>query len=204
MSHVEPTFPPLLTLVASVLALCAAPMLHRVARWSPPAMRALGIGIAAATVLLVVVEILPECALEIGNVAFVAALAGLALSIAVERRVARTAARVTPWLVALALGAHALTDGLAIAGGDDHHGHAMGLAVVMHRLPVGLALWWMLRPRSRGVAVAALAIVGLGTVLGYGLGEAIAPVVDTAVVWLFQAFVAGVLLHVVLHVRGRR
>jgi hypothetical protein len=204
MSHVEPTIPPLLTLFASVAVLGAAPMLYRAARWSPLALRALGIGVAAATVLLVVVEILPECAEEIGSLAFVAALGGLAISIAVERRLHRTAVRVTPWLVAVALGAHALTDGLAIAGADHHHDHAMGLAVVMHRLPVGLALWWMLRPRGRALAVAALGVVAMGTVIGWGLGGSIASVVDTAIVWFFQAFVAGVLLHVVFHARGVR
>ncbi len=204
MPHHDPTLPPLLTLVASIAVLAAAPLLHRAARWSPIAMRALGLGVAAATVLLVVVEILPECAHEIGVSAYAAAVVGLLGSIAFERRLAIAAHRIAPWLVAVALGVHALTDGLAIAGGAHEHGHALGAAVVMHRLPVGLALWFLLRPRGRAVAVAALAIEGGGTIVGYALGGAIAPLVDAAIVWAFQAFAAGVLLHVVMHVRGGR
>jgi zinc transporter ZupT len=204
MSHHDPTLPPLVTLVASIVVLAAAPLLHRAARWSPIAMRSLGLGVAAATVLLVVVEILPECAHEIGISAYAIAIVGLFGSIAFERRVSTAAHRLAPWLVALALGIHAITDGLAIAGDGHEHGHALGLAVVMHRLPVGLALWFLLRPRGRAVAVAALAIEGGGTIVGYALGGSIAPLVDAAAAWAFQAFVAGVLLHVVMHVRGGR
>lgn len=191
-----------MTLTASVLVLAAAPILYRAARWSPLARRSLGLGVAATTVLLVVVEILPECVEEVGVAAIVAALLGLVVSVAVEHRVSM---RVTPWVCALALLVHALTDGLAIVGGGHHdHGDAMGLAVVMHRLPVGLALWWMLRPHGRGLAIAALAIEGGGTIVGYALGGSLAHVLDAGALWLFQSFAAGVLLHVVFHARGVR
>ena len=41
------------------------------------------------------------------------------------------------------LALHGMLDGVALANA---HGHATPLAVVLHRLPEGLTLWWLLRP----------------------------------------------------------
>jgi hypothetical protein len=73
------------------------------------------------------------------------------------------------------------------------------LAVVLHRLPEGAALWWLMRPLGERGARVALALVAAATTLGFLLGGAAAPDLGTAGAALFQAFVAGVMLHVLGH-----
>ena len=110
--------------------------------------------------------------------------------------------RVVALLLALAaIGLHACLDGMALsgrAGGGDWH--AAGL---LHRLPLGLALWFLLRPLyGLAPALAALgraAAATTGAFLGLVPDGAAAP---GGLGWgLFQALTAGALLHVVLRRR---
>jgi hypothetical protein len=78
------------------------------------------------------------------------------------------------------------------------------LAVVLHRVVEGLVVWWILRP-SHGVkaAVAGVAAVILVTVLGFALGrELLGGETGGGAVEIYEALVAGSLLHVILH-QGR-
>ena len=93
------------------------------------------------------------------------------------------------------LALHALLEGAALAPA----GAGFAAAVILHRVPVGLAVWWMLRPRhgfrggTLGIGVLCAATVA-GYALGAGLGDGHGTGVD-----LYQAFVGGSLLHVVFH-----
>ena len=52
-------------------------------------------------------------------------------------------------LALLAIALHALLDGVAIASdeaGAAHGSSELALAVVLHRVPVGLGIWWLVRP----------------------------------------------------------
>ena len=91
------------------------------------------------------------------------------------------------------LGLHAFLEGAALTP----EGTSVTAAVVLHRMPVGLVIWWMLRPRH-GFAAGALGIAGIGvaTVAGYAAG---AELLHGSGVELYQAFVGGSLLHVVFH-----
>lgn len=125
-----------------------------------------------------------------GRVLLVLALAGLALHAALD---------------GAALLAHDLQDAAALA---DHAGHAaaragaevptLALGVILHRLPLGLAVWWAVgQGPHRRRAVALLSLVGVATVLGFVAGQqglAHLPLRGLAV---FQALVAGALIHVV-------
>jgi|HubBroStandDraft_6_1064221.scaffolds.fasta_scaffold46148_1 zinc transporter ZupT len=100
--------------------------------------------------------------------------------------------------VVISFGVHAFFDGAALV---QHTGQAQDLfvatAVVLHRLPDGLAIWSLVSA-GRGKRTAAWVLAALAgfTVLGFGLGG---QVVGGAWVALLQAFVAGSVLHVVLH-----
>ena len=137
-------------------------------------------------------------------------------------------------LGALGLAVHAAMDGIALLpdehlhldvrdlGGhgrnelhDHDHGHEHGLAgllsnhlalgVILHRIPVGMAIWWTLRPQiGNAMAVAALALIAASTTVAYLFGDAILQVMQTNSVACFQAFVAGTLLHVIVFSTVRR
>ena len=93
------------------------------------------------------------------------------------------------------LALHALLEGAALAPG----GAGVAAAVILHRVPEGLAIWWMLRPRHGfGGAALGIGLVAAATVAGYALGAGVHDGHGGAAD-LYQAFVGGSLLHVVFH-----
>ncbi|HJL46719.1 MAG TPA: hypothetical protein RMG45_12805 [Polyangiaceae bacterium LLY-WYZ-15_(1-7)] len=150
-------------LAASLLALAAGPLLHAALRRTPGGRRILQWAVLGAVAFLVLGHVLPECLEACGAIALVVAAVGFALPAAAERVVEARWARSSVWLgvAVLGLAAHALIDGVALglgeAGGHGHeshghHEHAMGLAVVLHRLPVAAGLWGLLAKRSVAAA----------------------------------------------------
>ena len=89
---------------------------------------------------------------------------------------------------------HAFLEGAALVSND----MGFAYAVILHRIPVGLMIWWILRPRHgfRGAAVG-IGTILVATVAGYVIGARV--FADGAGVDLYQAFVAGMLLHAVFH-----
>lgn len=100
------------------------------------------------------------------------------------------------------LAVHAGLDGAALAtaaiSGTDT---PLALAVVLHRLPVGIAVWWLAsRVAGRRAGVGALLALIVATVLGYELGAEVTHLHDTpGLVTLYQALVGGALVHVAVH-----
>jgi hypothetical protein len=98
---------------------------------------------------------------------------------------------------------HTLLEGAALAPGEDGVPVTFALAVILHQMPVGLVLWWLLRPRY-GFAAAACGVgsIVVGTLIGYALGVEVLGAVHGEGAELYQALVAGSLMHVVFH-QGR-
>lgn len=107
-------------------------------------------------------------------------------------------------LIILGLAIHQLLDGAALAHTREE-GHlepltTLGLAIILHQVPKGFLLWEIAR-KAGGVSAAAVVIIGLlaTTALGFVLGDSILRVAEAETVSAFQSFVAGGLLHVVVH-----
>jgi membrane protease YdiL (CAAX protease family) len=98
-------------------------------------------------------------------------------------------------IAALGLIVHAIIDGIALLpaqGGDLAH------AVILHRLPVGMAIWWSLRPNlGLPVAIAAFATISVATAASYILGGPMVELAEARSIAYVQAFVSGSLIHVV-------
>ncbi len=189
----------MLLLLLSLAALALGPIVYALAARRPAGLAALDSFIFVVLSGLVLLHLVPH-ALGVGRgAALVAALIGLVGPTVAERLLRRAAAGVhllalTAAMVGLA--GHAFLDGLALttAGG------ALSIAVILHRVPDGVAIWWLLRaPYGRGVAASTLGLMGLATVAGFFVGDAI--LINTNQAWLasIQAFVAASLVHVVLH-----
>lgn len=97
---------------------------------------------------------------------------------------------------------HALLEGAAF-GRPGAIDDAFGLAVVLHRIPIGLVIWWLIRPRF-GQAAAALGVAAivLATLAGFALGAELLTGAHGMGAELYQLFVSGSLVHVVFH-QGR-
>ncbi len=173
-----------------------------------------------AFVLLVIVglvslHILPHAIETVGWPGLLLAIAGFFAPLWGERRLHGHEGEVRLAVVILALLGlflHAAADGLGLSVGSEHaQEHAEGLegqvqggilawAVILHRIPVGISIWWII-PRTLGVKVAlwTLVVTGLGTVLGFFFGEDLLTRGSGIALAGFESFLAGSLLHVVLH-----
>ena len=196
-------------LLAAIFALLAGPLLFELGKLGRKTTAFLD-GFAFITIAgLFLFGILPEAIATGGPAAWVFAALGLAFPLLVERLFHDAAHREhTAFLALGALGllAHCMLDGLVLmgaeAGGQEANslGKQQGLAVVLHNMPKGIALWFLLAPAfGRRAAGAVLVLLIGGTVLGYVIGDsALTLLTGPGIAW-FQAFVAGSIFHVVLH-----
>ena len=181
--------------ILSTLALVLSPFIYAVGRRSPVTRQILDGFIFITIAGIVCVNIIPE-ALEIGGTVAIAFLAvGLVFPFVIERLQSISHRKAHVFIVILAglgLVIHASIDGIALLD------EVLAPAIILHRIPIGMAIWWSVRP-SFGTrsAVTVFALIIGATAAAYFLG---APIIDLAEVrglaW-FQAFVAGSLVHVV-------
>ena len=205
------------TLVLSLAALVVAPGLAYFSAKAKFLQLLLQGFVVGSIFMLVAVELLPHAIEDAGAGALLAAAIGLVLPILLDR-VLRGGAATTHryvsafWAIVLVL--HGVLDGLAIAGSgldlasvssstppDLHVAHThetLGLGIVLHRLPAALSIAWLLSKTPRLMSLT-LSAIGLATLGGYYLAPDWLATSDLQVFGLFQAFVAGMLLHVVFH-----
>lgn len=203
-------------LIASVVVLCAGPVFFELLARRQPVMALLDGFVLVSVMGLVVVHLLPEALIGGGLPAVVAAAVGFALPILLDRFLHRASARPHGhggaahggflWLVIIGLALHAALDGAALSPARAHgHGHGhddglLGLAVVLHRLPLGLIIWWLVRPAwSARVAISILLLMATATVVGYHGGGNILETLPGNPVAVFQALIAGGLVHIAFH-----
>ncbi|HLQ37949.1 MAG TPA: hypothetical protein VK348_09115, partial [Planctomycetota bacterium] len=193
-------------LLLSFLALALGPLLVALARrsaWSSVAVDAFCVLTISGFVLL---HILPECAEQAGWLALPLALVGFLAPTLAERGLQRQAPGLR-WLVLtlalLGMAAHDTLDGVALSLGGEHEGAHSGellaWAVILHRIPEGVGIWWIV-PRTLGAFAAVLvtAVTVAATLFGFGLGTEWFGA-STGGLAMLQALLSGSLLHVVLH-----
>lgn len=152
---------------------------------------------------LVIFHILPETIEQAGLWSILFALLGL-LGPSLAERLFHQAAALTH-KTTLALGVfglvlHSLTDGGALTESPDFTQLTIIIAVIAHRLPVGLTIWWLLRPHfGKAVALSVLILMAVGTLVGAHFGSQWRPEINPVVIALIESFIAGSVLHVVFH-----
>ena len=191
-------------LAASLIALAVGPVAVRVCSGKPALWQGLDAFIFVSILGLVGLSLLPNALHAGGGWAALALLAGFLLPSWLAHRFSERAGEaqnLAMFLGLLALVLHALVDGVALVAPSVEgmaHGEELAWAVLIHRLPVGLTVWWLLRER-RPQAVIALLMVGAGTLVGFSFGDQVLSRFTPMALALFQAGLAGSLLHVVVH-----
>ena len=193
-------------LIAALAAPVAGPVLYGVLHDHPKAVRLVDGFVYIAVPALVALQVLPVAWEQRSVLAIVAVGAGLLVPELMERA-SHVLERHTDQL-ALVVGLsglvlHAALEGAAFAPGAEDVATPFALAVTLHRVPVGLIIWWLLRPRY-GVAIASggVALIVAGTLGGYFVGTEVLGDMHGPNLELYQAFVSGSLVHVVFH-QGR-
>lgn len=199
-------------LLASLGILIITPALHRLALRFATIHRAVERIVLVLLALAVLFKLLPEAYHTAGFIAVVVTALGALVPNLVEKishRLEHRVHNVQLILALIGLLLHTAVDGAALAGDEFWHAHAPGhahdhslpLFVVLHRIPESLLLWWALSEAYNWiVAGSVLAIMGLCTIIGFVVGGQIFASMETMTSFaLFQAFVAGSLLHLAWH-----
>ncbi len=192
----------MVSLLISVVILISGPLLHVVMRQRRTALPVLDGFIFVTIGGLVLQHTVAESYQVAGWPVIPAALLGFLGPTVGEKVLHRAAEQVHRAALALAmvgLAFHAALDGVALARPEAGVG-ALALAVILHRIPVSLTIWILLRPPYGVLAAAgALGVVAAATAAGFYAGRPLIGDGHGVGVGLFQALVAGSLLHVVVH-----
>ena len=192
----------LLYLFFSVVILAAVPVIYRLCRGRPQALTALDGFVFVSMGGIILIHFLPHALEKGGWYCILFAAIGVGLPTVIERRghkIGEHFHRAALYLGLLGLLVHSMLDGALLASSADES-DLLPLAVILHRLPVGLTVWWLVRwSRGRGTALLLLGALGLLTGLGYFAGAGILDGLEGAGLAWFQSLVAGSLFHVVLH-----
>ena len=193
-------------LLISLVAFAVGPALYGIADRARGSLAALDGFVMVAVAGLVLVHIIPHAVVAAGGGALAVALAGFIGPGVIEHRLERAARQTHAAALAVAvagLAVHEFFDGVGLARAfyDPDTGiSVLAVAVILHRLPIAITVWWLLRPPwGRTLAWAVLGALCAATVFGYASGDAVAAIADARWLGLLEALIAGSLLHVVVH-----
>ncbi|MEX0298226.1 MAG: hypothetical protein AB3N28_04100 [Kordiimonas sp.] len=191
-------------LILSVLLLLAAPLLARVVGHTPALKGGLDGFVLVTVIALITTTLLPEALNHAGFAGLFIAATGFMLPWVAEalfHRAEEITHRVIMLIAALALVVHAASDGAILAFAKDIEGGGfLATGVVLHRIGVAIAVWWLLRPVLTTVGgLAVLAALGAMTVVGYLMVLFAGEWYNIPLIGYWQAFAAGSLFHVVMH-----
>ncbi|WP_133879993.1 hypothetical protein [Panacagrimonas perspica] len=197
----------LLPLLATLAALLSGPLLYGLARPRPALLAFLDGFVLVSIAGLVLLEVVPGAFGDGGPWSFAFLALGAIGPSLVEhglQHARREAHLATLALAVLGLLLHSLADGAALTpaqGLHEGHGHAreaLAIAIVVHSVPVGLMVWWVMAPVfGRTLPAATIAMMCAGTVAGYLFGLELNSVLGARAFAWFEALVAGSILHVV-------
>lgn len=202
-----PSQNPLIVLGISIVALFLGPMIHRILKNNKNFLKIVDGFTLVVVVELALVHLIPHAIEHSGWLAMGMALLGLMLPSWLEKRLHSTMAKkahiLALLLAMLGLCLHSFTDGMALVLpqlSDSGKNSFLPLAVILHRFPVGLSIWWLLRPAYGSIkALMMLTAMSLITAAGFFSGGHLVPVLDHSAIGLFEALVAGSLMHVIFH-----
>jgi len=200
---------PGIVLSASIIVLFFGPLIHALFKSNKNILRLIDGFTLIVIIELVVIHLIPHTITDIGWPALVLALFGVLFPTFIENRMKQSVASqahiFTLILAMIAMALHTFTDGFVLLNPTLSHGHThteamLPLAIILHRLPVGLAIWWLLKPAyGTTKALLMLTIMSAATVAGFYFGQNVVGFLDHKYFGLFEALIAGSLLHVVFH-----
>jgi hypothetical protein len=196
----------LIYFLAALVAPVVGALLYRSLHGRNRAVRLVDNFVYVAVPSLVVIQILPDVIAERAPLLLLVVAAGAFLPTVFElasRSLARHTDDLAIVVTLTGLVLHELLEGAALVPAGDPVEAAFAWAVILHRVPVGLIVWWLVRPRH-GIPMASAAVgaLVLATLVGGLVGLELSGPIHGEGLHYFEAFVAGTLLHVVFH-QGR-
>ena len=191
-------------LLLSIFALFLGPITYRLLKRQPGWLDLMDAFIFVTISGLVLFHILPEVLHSGGPIVLLLTAVGLFAPGWIEKyfhKAAHQAHQMTLFLGVLGLVVHAIVDGSAlVVEPGDHTAWLLALGVLLHRFPVGLTVWWLLRPQYGWKLPSVILIfMSIATILGSIFADHFVTHLDEQLLAWFQAFVMGSIMHVVVH-----
>ncbi|MDX1581887.1 MAG: hypothetical protein R3360_09715, partial [Alphaproteobacteria bacterium] len=193
--------------IAAIAAFIAGPLVYHWLSRQRGFRQMLDVSVMIIVTLMALV-LIPDVWMEGGWVSLIFIVLGLGGPLLAERLLHRAAEGVHAiTLIAGTIGfvVHALADGAALNAASGASG-ALMLSIVLHRLPAGLVIWWVVHSGfGRRPALIVIGLLCAATLAGYWLGEKALGGLDEAGLAWFRALVIGSVLHLTFHrLPGRR
>lgn len=204
----------MISLILSIFTLFIGPIIYRKVARSETLLEIIDGFIFVSIAALVMQHILPASSGDGGVAILACLLLGFIGPNVLESRLSKAGHNIHTGVLlfgVIGLAIHAALDGAALVseaslapsdGVSITHGliDSLPVAIILHRLPVGLTLWFLIRPNfGRLFALLALIALSIMTTIGFFAAEALAHELhDHRWLELVQAFAAGAILHVVV------
>ena len=190
-------------LLLSIVLLFIGPILYQWLRKGGLVAKAFDTLVVAVLVVLMAFLLIPESWSELGYWSIALMFAGYLVPGVLEHLIKRAAhtLHIASLLLALAgLAAHAMLDGAALTVSNSPGISNLPLAVVLHRIGVGMMLWMMVQPAfGRRAAFSVLGFVALATLAGYQLSEVVLGLEGAFALSVVQAVIIGMIGHSLIH-----
>jgi uncharacterized membrane protein YraQ (UPF0718 family) len=179
-------------LALAILALLSGPLAYRMAERSR-ALRAAVDGFSIVTVAsLALLELAPHALAEAGLWGFVPLVLGFVIPTWLHRLEAL--GRFSDHVLVFALLLHSAIEAAALGTAAPPQAEALGLAILAHQLPVGLAAYSVSTSRKTGWLV--IVSLSVAMVAGFSSGQWASDIASSGQIAWLEALAAGSLLHV--------
>ena len=194
----------LMMLFASLVALVIGPVLFKIFAERQHFYRLMDGFVVVVITGIVIVEVVPEVMAHMPYLGFLLIILGFAGPTLLEHlfdKAARQVHRTALLIGILGILIHTIVDGFALYEITASSGsHLLGWGIVLHRLPVGITVWWLMEPRyGKKVAATILGLMVVGTLAGSFMGMGLHTLAAGDAALGLKAFIAGAILHVVIH-----
>ena len=146
---------------------------------------------------IVLVHLLPEAIEKGGAIAFSLILLGVFVPGVLESWLGETSEKGGKILLIVGMYLHALTESAALGSVRQEGIQALGLAIVLHKFPMGLLLFSFLL-KDKGLKIAIFTIIGISIIstFGFFLGSNLQNLISPSYSLYLEIFVSASLLHI--------
>ena len=190
-----------LWLIASIVLIILGPFLCFLAKNHKRVLVTIDSFVVIFIGYMVIFEIFPECFEVIKWMTLIIMIVGLLFPLLIEF----TAEQCTRYthialiiLIIIGMGIHSFFDGASIMIFSKNGSHSVPLLVILHRFPVGLFIWRLFNKHYIYGALSISYLI-LTSLIGFFLGRYIPIHGHGVLLCYFEAFIAGSILHVVVH-----
>jgi len=191
-----------LALIATIIGPLIYILVRRQVRYKPIS----DTFILVITAGIILFQALPESYDSIGLLSLLLLILGTSIPRIIEllfRKAAEKTHFLTLVIAIMGLVIHGVVDGSALTMNQYEQGSLIPLAIMLHRAPISMTLWWLIKPQfGQGYAIGVVFVLLLATFLGFQYSYLLMDQLHNKGFMAFQSLISGTLLHVLYHKPG--